>query len=37
MRLADFILGNVEPILVEWETFAQSLAPGGEDDQACPA
>ncbi|MEB3212887.1 MAG: HAMP domain-containing sensor histidine kinase [Leptolyngbyaceae bacterium] len=28
MRLADFILGNVEPILVEWEAFARSLAPG---------
>jgi signal transduction histidine kinase len=28
MRLADFILGNIEPILVEWEVFARSLAPG---------
>jgi signal transduction histidine kinase len=28
MRLADFILGNIEPILVEWEAFARSLAPG---------
>ncbi|MBD2110845.1 HAMP domain-containing histidine kinase [Nodosilinea sp. FACHB-141] len=28
MRLADFILGNVEPILVEWEAFARSLTPG---------
>ncbi|MEA5452163.1 sensor histidine kinase [Leptolyngbya sp. CCNP1308] len=28
MRLAEFILGNVEPILVEWETFARSLEPG---------
>jgi signal transduction histidine kinase len=28
MRLADFILGNVEPILLEWEAFARSLAPG---------
>lgn len=28
MRLADFILKNVEPILVEWEAFAHSLAPG---------
>lgn len=30
MRLADFILGNIEPILVEWEAFARSLAPGTE-------
>ncbi|HVG25502.1 MAG TPA: HAMP domain-containing sensor histidine kinase [Thermoanaerobaculia bacterium] len=28
MRLADFILENVEPILTEWEQFARSLAPG---------
>ncbi len=28
MRLADFILGNIEPILAEWEAFARSLAPG---------
>jgi hypothetical protein len=28
MRLADFILRNVEPILAEWEAFARSLAPG---------
>jgi signal transduction histidine kinase len=25
MRLADFILANLEPLLGEWETFAQSL------------
>jgi signal transduction histidine kinase len=30
MRLADFILANVEPILLEWERFARSLAPGSE-------
>jgi signal transduction histidine kinase len=30
MRLSDFILGNVEPILAEWEAFARSLAPGAE-------
>ncbi|MGP1385486.1 MAG: hypothetical protein ACTS2F_18125 [Thainema sp.] len=30
MRLADFILGNIEPILAEWETFARSLSPGAE-------
>lgn len=28
MRLAKFILANVEPILAEWEAFACSLAPG---------
>jgi signal transduction histidine kinase len=30
MRLADFILGNVEAILVEWEAFARSLKPGAK-------
>jgi signal transduction histidine kinase/ActR/RegA family two-component response regulator len=29
VRLADFILANVEPILVEWESFARSLWPNG--------
>ncbi|PKN95131.1 MAG: sensor histidine kinase [Chloroflexi bacterium HGW-Chloroflexi-6] len=28
MRLAKFILANIEPILVEWEAFAVTLAPG---------
>jgi len=28
MRLADFILSNVEPILAEWEEFARNLAAG---------
>ena len=28
MRLADFIVANVEPILVEWEAFAHGIAPG---------
>ena len=28
MRLADFILANVEQILQEWDAFARSLAPG---------
>lgn len=28
MRLAAFILANVEPILAEWEAFARSLLPG---------
>jgi len=30
MRLADFILKNVELILVEWEAFARSLSPGAK-------
>src|SRR5688500_15462026 len=30
MRLADFILENVEPILAEWEVFARSLSPGAK-------
>jgi signal transduction histidine kinase len=30
MRLADFILANVEPILAEWEAFARSIWPGAE-------
>ena len=28
MRLADFILANIEPILLEWEAFARSIWPG---------
>lgn len=28
MRLAEFILAKIEPILVEWEAFARSLLPG---------
>jgi signal transduction histidine kinase/ActR/RegA family two-component response regulator len=28
MRLADFILANSEPILVEWEAFARAVWPG---------
>jgi len=32
MRLADFILGNVESILLEWEQFARGLAPGSAMD-----
>jgi hypothetical protein len=28
MRLAKFIIANVEPILAEWEAFAGTLAPG---------
>jgi hypothetical protein len=27
MRLAEFILNNVEPILIEWESFARSIWP----------
>ena len=32
MRLADFIVENIEAILAEWETFARSLAPGSDMD-----
>ncbi len=28
MRLAEFIMANIEPILAEWEAFARSLLPG---------
>ena len=28
MRLAEFIVANMEPILAEWEAFARSLLPG---------
>jgi signal transduction histidine kinase len=28
MRLAEFIIENIEPILMEWEAFARSLLPG---------
>ncbi len=28
MRLPEFILANIEPILKEWEAFARSLLPG---------
>lgn len=30
MRLADFIVANMEPILVEWDAFAGSLLPGAD-------
>src|SRR3954463_15238190 len=30
MRLADFIVANLEPILAEWETFARTHIPAGE-------
>jgi len=29
VRLADFILANLEPILVEWESFARGIWPTG--------
>ena len=29
MRLADFVVENVEPILVEWESFARGIWPNG--------
>lgn len=32
MRLADFILSNVEPILMEWEVFARGITPGATMD-----
>jgi signal transduction histidine kinase len=32
MRLADFILANIEPILAEWEEFARGLGPGSAMD-----
>jgi signal transduction histidine kinase len=32
MRLADFILGNIEPILAEWEAFARTVWPGAQTD-----
>ena len=31
MRLADFILRNMEAILKEWESFAATLLPSKED------
>jgi hypothetical protein len=34
MRLADFILQNIEPILAEWEAFARSIWPGQAADPA---
>jgi signal transduction histidine kinase len=34
MRLADFILQNVEPILAEWEAFARGIWPGEAADPA---
>lgn len=34
MRLADFILANIEPILTEWEAFARSVWPGAVTDPA---
>ncbi|WP_428306688.1 sensor histidine kinase [Lacipirellula sp.] len=33
MRLADFILSSVEPILAEWEVFARSVGAGEHLDQ----
>src|SRR5687767_15247372 len=34
MRLADFILENMEPILGEWEVFARRIWPGPATDPA---
>lgn len=33
MRLAEFILSHLEPILLEWETFARSIGAGERLDQ----
>jgi uncharacterized membrane protein YdfJ with MMPL/SSD domain len=30
MRLAEFILHHIEPILAEWEAFAATLLPAAE-------
>jgi hypothetical protein len=32
MRLADFIVSNVEPIVMEWEVFARGIVPGAKMD-----
>lgn len=32
MRLADFIVSNLEPILLEWEAFARGIASSGTMD-----
>jgi signal transduction histidine kinase len=32
MRLADFIVSNMEPILLEWEAFARGITPGAKMD-----
>ena len=32
MRLAEFIIANIEPILMEWEVFARGTAPGAKMD-----
>lgn len=34
MRLAEFILDNIEPIMAEWETFARSIWPRDNGDPA---
>jgi signal transduction histidine kinase len=34
MRLADFILSNVEPILMEWEVHARAIWPGNATSPA---
>ena len=34
MRLPDFIVANIEPILVEWEAFARAIWPGAATDPA---
>jgi signal transduction histidine kinase/CheY-like chemotaxis protein len=34
MQLSDFILRNIEPILMEWESFARQIWPGAATDLA---
>jgi hypothetical protein len=34
MRLAKFILSNLEQILTEWESFASTVLPGKQSDKA---
>ena len=36
MRLADFILQNMEPILQHWEDFAKTLTPAASDPASVP-
>ncbi len=33
MRLTDFILANMEPILMDWEVFARTIAPAAKMDE----
>jgi hypothetical protein len=33
MRLADFILQNIEPLLAEWEKFTRTILPATRDQR----